>query len=312
MSTRILALPLFLLLACGPKVGEDTDGPPVGSEPTDGKTTPGMLDSSSSSGTTSLGQTTADDPSAGTTGDPPGVSTSTSGVESTTLLFPVDLGGGECDPFADDCPEGQKCSAYGDPGENGWHFVKCVPIAPQPGQAGDPCTVSGEVNSGIDSCDEHLQCFWIDDELTGTCVPWCGGTPQDPTCADPESYCAVSGDSVLSLCLATCDPLGTDCPEGQVCVPVPIEDAFTCAPDLSLDEGQVFDPCEYANVCDPGLACVTADLAVECDPMAPNCCLPLCDLSQPNTCPGAGQECVPWFEDPAPKYENLGLCALPQ
>ncbi|PCC75522.1 hypothetical protein SAMN02745121_00062 [Nannocystis exedens] len=315
MSKRIVALPLFILLACGPKAGADTDGA-VDTEPTDGKTTPGVFDSSSSTGTTSTatgpGETTADDPSVGTTGDPPGVSTSTSGVMSTTIPVPPDLGPGECDPFGDDCPEGQKCTGYGDAGDNGWHHLKCVPIDPQPDQAGDPCTVVGEVNSGIDSCDDHLICFWVDDNLQGTCVPWCGGSFEEPTCEDPESFCNVSGDSVLSLCLGTCDPLAQDCPAGQGCIHAATEEVFTCVPEFSFEEGQLFDPCEYANACDPGFACVSADLAVECDPMASNCCLPFCDLTQPNTCPGAGQECLPALAEPPPKYENVGVCALPQ
>ncbi|MCY0985539.1 ribulose phosphate epimerase [Nannocystis sp. ILAH1] len=312
MSTRSFALPLFVLLACGdPKADTDTAGP--GGEPTDGKTTPGMFDSSSSSdGTASSGGPgTSGDPSQGTSEDPPGVSTSTSGVMSTTIPDPADLGPVECDPFADDCPEGQKCTGYGDGGDNGWHQLKCVPIDPQPDQAGDPCTVVGAVNSGVDSCDEGLICFWVDQNLQGTCVPWCSGSFEEPTCEDPDAFCNVSGDSVLSLCLGTCDPLLQDCQPGDACYQHPSRDVFTCVPDLSLDEGELFDPCEYINVCDPGLACLPAELTAECDPMTYGCCVPFCDLIQPNTCPGEGQECLPALADPPPKYENVGVCALP-
>ncbi|PCC69283.1 hypothetical protein SAMN02745121_08894 [Nannocystis exedens] len=45
-----------------------------------------------------------------------------------------------------------------------------------------------------------------------------------------------------------------------------------------------------ANVCDPGLACLAPDLATECDPRAPGCCLPFCDIDLPNTCPGHARQ----------------------
>lgn len=308
MSRHSFVLPLTLLLACDfPLFDFDSTGP--GNESTDGQTTPGMHDSggeTDSGASTSAGSESGDDPSVGTTGEPPGPSTG----ETTVVPVPTDVGGIECDPYDDQCPTGEKCVAYGDPGGFEWSLFKCAPIDPAPGQAGDPCTVVGEVNSGIDSCDRGLMCFWIEADLTGSCVPWCDGSPQNPTCADPDSYCAVVNGG-LSLCLPTCDPLGSDCAAGEVCVRSPTEDSFTCIPDDSGAEGQVFDPCEYINVCDPGLACVPSDAAVECDPLQIGCCSPLCDLTQANTCPGVGQECVPVFQDPAPKYADVGVCALP-
>jgi len=37
-------------------------------------------------------------------------------------------------------------------------------------------------------------------------------------------------------------------------------------PDVSDEEGQAFDICEYANACDPGLYCAEPELGLECDP----------------------------------------------
>ncbi|MDC0667543.1 hypothetical protein [Nannocystis radixulma] len=312
MSKYTLVLPLLCLVACG-DTKVDTASAGTDGDATAGKTTPGMFDSSSTSTTgtsSSGGSDTADDPSMATSGDePPGTSTATSGVLTTTG-DPDDPGDQACDPWLDDCPEGEKCTAYGTE-DFGWNNYKCVPIAPQPGQAGDPCTIEDKANSGIDSCDIHLTCWPPDEQLMGHCVPNCHGTPEDPTCEDPDAFCAISDDSVLLLCLPTCDPLENDCAEGDVCVPHH-QDLFACVPDLSGDDGQLFDPCEYANVCDPGLACVPTEVAAsECAAGSYGCCVPFCDTTQPNTCPGVGQECVQALADPPPKYENAGICVLP-
>ncbi|MBZ5714795.1 hypothetical protein [Nannocystis pusilla] len=55
----------------------------------------------------------------------------------------------------------------------------------------------------------------------------------------------------------------------------------------------------------PGVA------ASECAAGVYGCCVPFCDTTQPNTCPGVGQECVQALADPPPKYENAGVCVLP-
>ena len=47
-----------------------------------------------------------------------------------------------------------------------------------------------------------------------------------------------------------------------------------------------------------------------CDPDAGGCCLPFCDLSDPNVvCPGGGQTCVSLYEES--KHENVGICVVP-
>jgi hypothetical protein len=100
-----------------------------------------------------------------------------------------------------------------------------------------------------------------------------------------------------------------------VCVPSPSNsDRFLCLFDDSGDEGQTFDPCELINGCDAGLLCAASILASECDQDASGCCLPFCDTTQPPACPGAMQQCLPWFADepPPPGLENLGVCGIPQ
>jgi hypothetical protein len=131
-------------------------------------------------------------------------------------------------------------------------------------------------------------------------------------CADEAEFkCAVLSDGVLNLCLPACDPLVQECALDELCVPV--GDAFVCSPDASGEGGQTFDPCEFANACDAGQVCfLESSAATECHPDAGGCCLPFCDLSDPNVvCPGAGLSCVPFHEEGAPpEYMNVGVCMI--
>ncbi|MFY0536211.1 hypothetical protein [Nannocystis pusilla] len=184
---------------------------------------------------------------------------------------------------------------YASDGGSSWQDTKCSPIAPNPAGVGEPCQAIGSWTSGEDTCDKHMMC-WPDesDDLSGTCVAFCDGSPDAPSCA-PKTLCHVSGSGVLLLCLPMCDPILQDCPSGDLCILNPdTANGSTCVLDASGEEGQAFDPCEFVNACDPGLFCVSPALASECDPEAEGCCLPVCDLNAPNTCPGAGQSCLPW------------------
>jgi hypothetical protein len=282
---------------------------PTASDPTTASTSSGSTTGTSGDGSTS--GTTAVDP---TTGDP-GSSSS-----STTVSFVAESDAGnstkECDQWLQDCPPGQKCMPYSGDGDFAWESLKCVDVKENPGTVGDPCTVEGNGVTGVDNCDKGLMCWDVDPETNeGFCVAMCVGTPDSPSCNVPNATCLVSNDGVLTLCLTQCDPLIQDCPGTSLCVPNPqnfVE--FICFLDASGEEGQAFDACEYYNSCDKGFLCGNPGLGMECDPMALGCCLPYCDLSQPNECPGASQECLPWYEmgmEP-PGYENVGICGIPQ
>jgi hypothetical protein len=266
--------------------------------------------------------TTAPDPTTGpsttTTSTTTGSTTGTTGSTGQTFIKPTDGGTGtkECDQWIEDCPEGQKCQPYSGDGDNAWESLKCVPIVPNPDAVGEPCTVTGSGVSGQDSCELHAMCWNVDpDTGTGTCIAKCIGSPDNPSCEDPASYCLLSAEAILMLCLPGCDPLAQDCPNADLCVPNPMNpDGFICVIDASGEEGQVFDVCEYANACDAGLQCANPALAAECDPRSAGCCLPFCDLSvMPPTCPGIGQQCLPWHEEgqAPPGLENVGTCGLP-
>jgi hypothetical protein len=105
-----------------------------------------------------------------------------------------------------------------------------------------------------------------------------------------------------------------DCPEGSACYPE--ENGFFCSPDASgPDLGEIGDPCEYINVCNPGGWCAPAESVPDCVD-ASGCCAAFCDITEPDpdaTCP-ALTECIAYhMEGTAPPgEEDIGVCVLPQ
>jgi len=225
----------------------------------------------------------------------------------------------ECDIFEQDCPPGKKCVVRADDGGSSWNATRCVPIPDDPVGLGEPCHVMGYVTSGLDDCELGTMCWDVDPKmLEGICVAFCVGDESNPYCEDPLSECTICGDSCLPLCLPPCSPLEQDCVEGQACYPV--HDVWECAPDASGEQGGYGDPCEFINVCDPGLVCLDPSAVPSGQPCegAGGCCTEICDLSDPAgdlQCTGAagGQVCQPWYEDGSTPmgYESVGVCALP-
>ncbi len=68
------------------------------------------------------------------------------------------------------------------------------------------------------------------------------------------------------------------------------------------DAGKQLDPCTSLDSCDPGFVCLV-DGYTECG-ASEACCMPFCDPSAPNACPG-GQE-----RDPLLNNENFGVCVI--
>lgn len=215
----------------------------------------------------------------------------------------------ECDLFEQDCPPGEKCMPWANDGGSAWNALRCSPIVPNPDEVGEACTVEGSGVSGIDSCVLEAMCWDVDPEtLTGTCVPHCVGSLNNPFCADPARQCTIGGDGVLALCFEQCDPLDPDtCDKGEGCYGV--DGSFVCAPDSSGKGGGVFEACEFLNGCDPGLLCANPDAVGECEGDS-GCCTPFCDI-EADTCPEP-TSCFPYFDegDALPSYETLGLCVL--
>ncbi|MCY1060932.1 hypothetical protein [Nannocystis sp. SCPEA4] len=294
-------LALAWLGGCGGQAGES------GASESEAATSSGITTSSS----TTMGPGT----SSGSTGEPTTSGSTSGGTTGSVFIEVPDAGDRErCDQWTQDCPEGQKCNAWSGDGDNSWESLKCVDVVRDPDGLYEPCEVFGSAASGEDSCDVGMICWGVDDGI-GTCIGFCTGSPDAPDCADPAASCIETASGITTFCLPMCNPLLQDCGPGNVCIPRPEEpNEFACYLDASGDEGQVFDPCEYANACDPGLHCLFApELASECDPQFAGCCVPFCDTSLANTCPGQGQECIAWLApEMAPQgYENVGVCGLP-
>lgn len=230
---------------------------------------------------------------------------------------PTDVGPGpnECSQWVQDCPDGEKCMPADSDGFGSWDALKCVPVARGAGKPGEPCTVEGSGDSGIDDCERGAMCWDVDaDTDQGTCVALCTGTPDQPVCAEPGTACFDAINGIVTVCLPTCDPLAKDCPDGETCVPgIPDPNDFVCVFEASGEKGQEFDGCEFVNECDPGLMCANPALATECDENVWGCCLAFCDLTMPS-CNGAGAQCLPWLEDGQgpPELQKLGVCGIPE
>ncbi|MEX1368259.1 MAG: ribulose phosphate epimerase [Nannocystaceae bacterium] len=248
----------------------------------------------------------------GTTTEPePGSDSSDSSDSGSNFIEDPDGGGAayECDPFTQNCPAGQKCMYWADDGGSSWNATRCSDVAPDADELGQPCTVQGNGTSGIDSCELGTMCWDVDPEFNvGTCVELCTGSESDPSCSDPSMICAGRGPF---LCLPTCCPIEQDCPLGQGCYPV--NETFSCAPDASGEQGGYGDPCEFINVCDPGLACIDADAVPSCSGSI-GCCTTYCEIDEASCSRlDPALECVPWYDEGTapPGLELIGVCAVP-
>ena len=287
-----------------------------GAESSTGEPSTGTTIASGSS-STSLASSTSTGPADDSTG-------TTSTGEPEVIFLPVpDVGGNssfECDLFAQDCPPDQKCMPWANDGGGAWNAWGCKPLADDPVGIDEVCHVQGSGTSGIDDCERGAMCWNVDPKTNqGFCTPFCVNTRQDPLCDDPQRQCLFNGDSTVWLCLPSCKPIAQNCPRGQACYPITFY--WSCGPDASGGGGAYGDPCEFINVCDPGLVCVDVSYVppgLPCE-SAGGCCTEVCDLGDPLgdlQCAGAaeGQTCQPWFEEveAPPGYEDVGVCAMPQ
>ncbi len=301
----VLISALVLAISCSDSKesgGDMTPGPGGGSSDTTatGPDT-GMTSTSGGNTTDSSGgsSNTSPDPTTGASSGP-GPDPSTTG---SFVSEPDAQDGGECDPKQQDCPEGEKCTAWADDGGSSWNANKCVPVTGN-GQHGDPCMTEGGGVSGLDDCAVGHICFNTDENMMGICTAFCD---ENDTCP-PGSDCSIQNDGSLPVCEIGCDPLLQDCPEGSGCYAIDgSEGATICMQDASGAGGMDGDPCEYDNVCDPGLVCIGGSAGCT----ATWCCTPWCDLSGSTPCPGAGEDCVPHFESPPPGQEDVGICVVP-
>lgn len=315
------SMPRAMLLGCtcvllGP-VACSGGSPPSGPPPAQGSS--GEVEGSTAGGTSGTGGDGGPARSTNAAGDDRGSTTD----DGSGVVFLIEPDGWmqvfECQFFSQDCLPWEKCMPWANDGGPHWNATKCTHVVENPAHAGEPCHVEGRATSGYDDCDHGSMCFHVDPEtLEGTCVPFCVGHEANPVCEDPGMKCAIASDGILPICMPLCNPLAQDCPRGQTCHP--IQGEWECITDASGDAGAYGDPCEFLNVCDPGLICVVASAVppgLPCEG-AWGCCTEICDISDPLgdlQCTGAtgGQTCQAWYEEGTapPTYEDVGVCALP-
>jgi hypothetical protein len=275
--------------------GSNDDGTGTTSAATTGT---GAASDSSESGTSSTGESTGELDT--TTGGPGCASTSPGTV-------------GECDPYAQDCPAGQKCLPWADDGGASANSTRCSPVPVAAAQYGEDCVVAGSGVSGQDSCDGGLVCSLVDTvTLEGTCRELCKCGPNEGQCFEAPAACGIFNGGALPVCLPHCDPLASICSAVEICIPTRLTDFPVCAGDASGTAGVALDVCAFVNACDPGLWCLPAAQVPGCTGDA--CCTPVCDLTAPDCAAVAGTGCEPWYpagEAPEPALERLGVCRAP-
>jgi len=212
-----------------------------------------------------------------------------------------------CDVWTQDCPEGEKCTAYIKNGGVSWDATKCVAVTDNPTTPGAPCTATSG-GSGDDDCDFGSMCWGVDEEGVGYCVSLCTGNEQNNVCEDPDTSCVIVNEGILNLCLPDCHPLLQDCPiDTEGCYPAP--SGFACAPDVSGGVG-AGEPCGGINTCTAGTFCTGAEFLEEC--AGASCCTEFCGTDEEDMCGGA-LACVALAEpgQAEPGQDNVGGCVLP-
>ncbi|HWB82430.1 MAG TPA: hypothetical protein VG755_46025 [Nannocystaceae bacterium] len=325
--TTVTALTIGALGGCLDRSVEDTSpdtGNDTGTSTTIGSTSANTTSPTSTGTTNATSSTSSMDTSATIdTGDDVSTDSSSDDGWDTCVGFyggcPPDGGNlpFECDIWAQDCQDGEKCMPWANDGTNTWNATRCSPLDVNPQQPGEPCTVEGSGVSGIDSCELGTMCWNVDPETNeGVCVDFCEGSEANPVCEDAATECFISNDGVLILCLPPCDPFFQGCGEGQGCYPTNDQAFFVCLPDGSSDSGAHGDPCNFEGDCDPGLFC--ADPAIVFDCMGSDgCCTEFCDVTSGDpdlACSGAanGETCVAWYDDgqAPPDLAHVGACVL--
>jgi hypothetical protein len=254
-----------------------------------------------SSSTDDADETTSTDETSASTDE----SSTTDDEAEGTITIGYDMLAEPCDPFAQDCPVGEKCVPHSSTGEDTWDAVKCVPIMGDQA-SGEPCTYSGAVES-LDDCDGANWCWEVDENGNGICHPFCTGSPEMAECP-PITACTYSVIDVVNVCVATCDPVLQACDEGEGCYWTGAY--FTC---VMLGDIPTGEPCSIVNDCAEGNICMPSEFLPECE--GSSCCSTFCDLELGDSQCAAqpGTACLPFFEGARvpPEYEHVGVCLLP-
>lgn len=211
----------------------------------------------------------------------------------------------ECNPADEnDCDPDQKCAVVLDT-NNEQTLYKCVEndayLSPF-----EICELS--VNDGQDGCPSGTLCISIsEDDSFGRCLPGCLETSQ----CDANGVCLSGPFSDINHCATACDPLEAACPGGMRCLAA--VDRFGCQIGTEFDNAGQADECLGFDErgCAEGFVCQWGELIPNCLSASGMCCTSLCDASGDGSeCPSPTQ-CFALFPNPAPGFEELGVCLVP-
>ncbi len=301
MRTHVMALLAASLVstgACGPGIASE-DEPDASTQTTDASDTTDAPATTSAGSSTTQPESTTTDGGLDTHG---GYEDDGSGTGCTFTCPPPPPPppeGGMCN-----CPSDEKCMPMSIDGTEEWNAIRCSPIAENPGQPGERCTVEGHQWSGIDDCDDGAMCWVTNPEANeGVCIAFCSWFGDGP-CDEGYECQAQPGELMLPLCAPSCDPTVADCPDGMGCFPGGA--SFTCQPASKM-RAPVGSPCTDPLACEVDALCA---YGVDCgqDP-GQGCCASTCDTTQPDPCP-LPATCTPWFGDAGPaQWAHVGYCA---
>ncbi|MCY1079570.1 hypothetical protein [Archangium lansingense] len=202
---------------------------------------------------------------------------------------------GECDPVAQNCPAGHKCTYVR---QGSVTSRRCVPEGTD--AEGSTCqSIATPEGNFYDTCKAGLYCTdhpAPDGGLTFACEKFCHGGEQ---CAAPRDCTEVlrfmGSDELPRVCGEagpTCELLAQDCASPLGCYPSPGGEPV-CVTAGAVEDGS---PCTYSNDCRPGSACVKDGAGRACRRLCrspsgePGCTSGRCEPLQGFTGVGA---CVP-------------------
>jgi hypothetical protein len=207
-----------------------------------------------------------------------------------------------CDPAdLSTCADDEKCTAVLQGGLQ--NLYDCVP-KDSLHDLYEACSPAPE--NGQDACPPSTICAWDTPEgSTGICVPLC---VNDGDCAGGS--CIENTFNDVPICADSCDPQVPVCKTGLECRQT--NDAFACQFPTEVDIGQETAQClvEGDRGCSQGYVCEAGQLIPNCASPTGFCCTPLCDTEAADTC-ASPATCNPAFTDPAPGYEWVGACYVP-
>lgn len=252
--------------------------------------------SASMTGATTTASTTTPTTMTSATTDP-----TDPGEETQGFIAPPDGGiEGQCDPAAQDCPDGQKCTGYvSTPGGETVDANHCVEVMGEL-QFGEQCTRV----DGNDDCAAGFFCMTDVSGHTGEgiCLEYC----EVGQVCEFGGECFAFNDGQLPICEQLCHPLAPVCTAGQGCYPA--FEQYVCAiPGAPKGMGDDGDTCAVIQGCAPGLFCSGATDGCTAES---GCCTPFCDLTDTDPC-SAPEICTAIAEDPMPGFEDVGGCIVP-